>query len=295
MNFREYAIACGVEDTLAILSEWPTDRPVPDLYSVPMMKLLKEYMIIGGMPEVVQTWIDTQSYEDAEEVQTDIIADYEDDFAKHAPVDQLPKIRMIWESVPVQLAKENNKFVFSHVKAGKRAADLEDALRWLADAELIYQLELVEKPEIPLSGFADKTYFKVYMSDIGLFRVRSGISAETILNGSGQYIKYKGALAENLVYEELVSLGKHPYFWRSGNTAELDFLYDGRESVVPVEVKSADNTQAKSYRQFCRRYRPQEGFKISMKNIAENMCEMTRTISLPMYMVWNIPHYETRK
>lgn len=295
MNFREYAIACGAEDTLATLSEWPTDRPVPDLYSVPLMKLLKEYMIIGGMPEVVQTWIDTQSYEDAEEVQTDIIADYEDDFAKHAPVDQLPKIRMIWESVPVQLAKENNKFVFSHVKAGKRAADLEDALRWLADAGLIYQLELVEKPEIPLSGFADKTYFKVYMSDIGLLRVRSGISAETILNGSGQYIKYKGALAENLVYEELVSLGKHPYFWRSGNTAELDFLYDGRESVVPVEVKSADNTQAKSYRQFCRRYRPQEGFKISMKNIAENMCEMTRTISLPMYMVWNIPHYETRK
>ena len=130
-----------------------------------------------------------------------------------------------------------------------------------------------EKPEIPLSGFADKTYFKVYMSDIGLLRVRSGISAETILNGSGQYIKYKGALAENLVYEELVSLGKHPYFWRSGNTAELDFLYDGRESVVPVEVKS----------------------KLSEKNLAENMCEMTRTISLPMYMVWNIPHYETRK
>ena len=139
---------------------------------------------------------------------------------------------------------------------------------------------IVEKPEIPLSGFADKTYFKVYMSDIGLLRVRSGISAETILNGSGQYIKYKGALAENLVYEELVSLGKHPYFWRSGNTAELDFLTEYEGKIIPIEVKAADL---------------QEGFKISMKNIAENMCEMTRTISLPMYMVWNIPHYETRK
>lgn len=292
MNFKEFAIACGEENFIQTLSDWPLDREIPELYSVPMKKLLDDYYIVGGMPEAVKIWSETHDYDEVTDVQNEILNDYESDFAKHAPLSEVPKIKMIWNSVPVQLARENNKFVFSHVKEGKRSADLEDALEWLIDAGIIYKLCLVEKPGLPLSGFANYTYFKVYLCDVGLLRVKSGLSPKTIKNGSGSFIRYKGAMAENFVYEELVSIGKSPYFWRSGNTAELDFIYDGDDSVVPVEVKAADNTQAKSYRIFCKRYSPQTGFKISRKNIAENFCENTRTINLPMYMTWNIKRYE---
>lgn len=291
MSFKEFVIACGHTDLVEILSKWPTDRAVPDLYATPMKKLLKEYYIIGGMPEAVQTWLDTHDYNEVTDVHMEILRDYADDFSKYAPANEVPKIRWIWDSIPVQLAKENNKFVFSHVRAGKRSAQLEDALQWLKDAGLITQLFLVEKPELPLSGFADKTYFKVYMSDIGLLRTKAGMSPETVFGETGMYIRFKGGFAENYVLNELCSMGKDPYFWRSGNSAEIDFIYEDQSYMIPVEVKSADNSQAKSYRQFCKRYDPVFGFKLSEKNIAENMCESTRTFSIPLYMIWGIKNY----
>ena len=291
MDFLEFVTACGRKDLSDILSDWPADRPVPDLYSVPMKSLFKEYCIIGGMPEAVQTWLDTHDYEEVRKVQKAILKDYADDFSKHAPVAQLAKIRWIWDSVPVQLAKENNKFIFSHVREGKRSSELEDALQWLVDTGLVTQLFLVEKPATPLSAFANRTYFKVYMSDIGLLHARCGLSAETVLSETGPFARYKGAFMENYVLCELRSLGKEPYFWRSGNTAEVDFVFDEEDSIVPVEVKSADNTQAKSFRQFCKKYRPKTGFKISGKNIALNMCEETAAFSLPLYLTWNIDKY----
>jgi predicted AAA+ superfamily ATPase len=256
-----------------------------------MEELLKAYYIVGGMPEVVKTWIETHDYDEVEEVQNEILEDSADDFSKHAPLTDVPKIRWIWDSVPVQLAKENNKFVFSHVKKGKRSAELEDALQWLVDAGLLIKAELVEKPEIPLEGAADKTYFKVYMSDVGLLRAKSKISVRTILEESDLYVRYKGAFAENYVLNELKSLGKAPFFWRSGNTAEVDFIYEEEGDIVPVEVKAADNTQAKSYKQFCKKYHPRKGLKLSRKNIAKNLCEATVTYSIPLYLEWNIDRY----
>ena len=291
MSLREFVIASGREDLIHTFKDWPIDRPVPDLYAVPMRKLLKEYYIIGGMPEAVKIWTETHDLQDVREVQKEILNDYADDFSKHAPLKDVPKIRWIWDSVPVQLAKENNKFVFSHVKEGKRSAELEDALQWLKDAGLITPVFLCEKPESPLSGFADQTYFKVYMSDIGLLSEKSGISPETILNESEAFRRYKGAFAENYVLNELKSLGKDPYFWRSGNSAEVDFIYEESGKIIPVEVKSADNTQAKSYKQFCKKYKPEAGFKLSDKNIAVNICEETRTFSIPLYLGWNLDYY----
>jgi predicted AAA+ superfamily ATPase len=291
MSFKEFVIANGRDDLIETFETWAEDRAIPDLYSTPMKQLLKEYYIVGGMPEAVKTWVETHDISEVEEVQKEILADYADDFSKHAPINEVPKIRWIWDSVPVQLAKENNKFVFSHVKQGKRSSELEDALEWLSNAGLIIKTELTEKPQIPLSGFADKTYFKVYMSDIGLLRAKSGITAETIIEESVLYDKFKGALAENYVLNELKALNKEPYFWRSGNTAEIDFIYEENGDIVPVEVKSADNTQAKSYRQFCKKYIPTKGLKLSKKNIAENVCEKTLTYSIPLYLTWNIDYY----
>ncbi len=291
MNFKEFLIANGREDLIKTFENWPIDRVIPDLYFVPFKKLLKEYYVVGGMPEAVKTWIETHDFEAVEEVQNEILSDYADDFSKHAPLNEVPKIRWIWDSVPVQLAKENNKFVFSHVKEGKRSAELEDALQWLCDSGLITQVCLVEKPEVPLSAFADKTYFKVYMSDIGLLRTKSKISAKTILEENDLYARYKGAFAENYVLNELKSQDIEAFFWRSGNTAEIDFLFEKENALIPVEVKAADNTQAKSFKLFCKKYAPRTGFKLSEKNIAENTCEGTRTFSVPLYLCWNMQEY----
>lgn len=291
MSFKEFLWACGADQVAGILEDWPTDRPIPEVYSVQLSKLLKEYYSVGGMPEAVAEWTASHDIQKVETIQDEILLGYSDDFAKHAPLDQVEKIRWIWSSVPKQLAKDNNKFVFSHVKEGKRAAELEDALQWLRDAGLVIQLELVEKPEIPLASMADSTYFKVYLSDVGLLRRMSGLSARTIMEEDSLFIRFKGALAENYAVNELTSTGEAIYFWRSGNTAEVDIVMESDGLIIPIEVKSADNTQAKSYRQFCKRYTPSIGFRLSMKNIGENECEGTRTISLPLWMLWNWSRY----
>lgn len=291
MSFKEFLWACGADQVAGILEDWPTDRPIPEVYSVQLSKHLKEYYSVGGMPEAVAEWAASHDMQKVEAIQDEILLGYSDDFAKHAPLDQVEKIRWIWSSVPKQLAKDNNKFVFSHVKEGKRAAELEDALQWLRDAGLVIQLELVEKPEIPLASMADSTYFKVYLSDVGLLRRMSGLSARTIMEEDSLFIRFKGALAENYAVNELTSSGEAIYFWRSGNTAEVDIVMESDGLIIPIEVKSADNTQAKSYRQFCKRYTPSIGFRLSMKNIGENECEGTRTISLPLWMLWNWSRY----
>ena len=291
LSFPEFVRACDAGQYLELLQEWPVDRPVPELYAVPLEKLLKEYYAIGGMPEAVMEWRESHDISVVEEIQDEILKDYADDFAKHAPISQVEKIRWIWDSVPKQLAKENNKFVFSHVKEGKRSAELEDALQWLRDSGLVTQLELVEKPELPLSSTADATYFKVYFSDLGLLRRKSGLSFDTIRSESDLFLRYKGSMAENYVLNELMVQGNTAYFWRSGNTAEVDILLESEGVLVPMEVKAADNVKAKSYKQFCKRYAPPVGFKLSLKNIGENLCEGTRTISLPLWMAWNWKTY----
>ena len=293
MDFREFVIAKGRDDLIRVFENWPADREIPDLYSVPMKKLLKEFYVVGGMPEAVKTWVETGNIEDVEEVLSGILKDYADDFSKHAPEEEVIKMRWIWDSIPVQLARENRKFMFSHVREGKRAAYLEDALQWLVDAGLIVKLHLVENPELPLSGFANKSYFKVYLCDVGLLRVKSKVDAGTVFDETPSYIRFKGAFTENYVLNELVSYGKEPYFWHSGNTAEVDFIYENKGEIVPVEVKSAENTQAKSYKLFCQKYRPGTGFKLSQKNIAENNLDGTKTYSIPLYLCWNLDGYRS--
>ena len=293
MDFREFVIAKGRDDLIRVFENWPANREIPDLYSVPMKKLLKEFYVVGGMPEAVKTWVETGNIEDVEEVLSGILKDYADDFSKHAPEENVIKMRWIWDSIPVQLARENRKFMFSHVREGKRAAYLEDALQWLVDAGLVVKLHLVENPELPLSGFADKSYFKVFLCDVGLLRVKSKVDAGTVFDETPSYISFKGAFTENYVLNELVASGKEPYFWHSGNTAEVDFIYENRGEIVPVEVKSAENTQAKSYKLFCQKYRPGTGFKLSQKNIAENSLEETKTFSIPLYLCWNLDGYQS--
>ena len=291
MNFTEFLQALGEESYIDLFENWDAKREIPEVYTVPLEKLLTMYYCVGGMPEVVLEYSQTRNLDNVMEIQDEILSDYADDFSKHAPVTEIEKIRMVWESIPKQLAKENNKFVFSHVKEGKRSHELEGALQWLKNAGLIQLLELVKNAEVPLSNHADATYFKVYMSDIGLLCRRMGITYHSFLDENDTLKTIKGAIAENYVLNELISGKIHPYFWRSGNTAELDFIYEEQGEIVPVEVKAATNTMAKSYKQFCKKYQPKVGYKFSLKNIAENIDNGTQTISLPLYLVWNMKQY----
>ena len=291
LSFKEFVIANGGENLLKGLEEIDILREIPLLYTEPLRKHLQNYYIIGGMPEVVETWIHTQSYEEVEAIQSNIIEGYENDFAKYAPIKEVTKIRQIWHSIPEQLAKENNKFVFSHVREGGRARELEDALEWLIDAGLVYKQKLVEKPEIPLSYMADDTSFKVFMSDIGLLRFKAGVYYRTILEGDDRYIRFKGAIAENYVLTELVKSNLPYYYWKSSNQAEIDFLTEEKGYMIPIEVKSADNTHAKSFRTFVSGYKPKYGFKVSLKNVGDNRIQDTMVYSLPLYMLWRIKEY----
>lgn len=291
MTFSEFMQADGGKKLYQGLKKIPNERVLPELYTVPGEKALKLYYVVGGMPEVVQKWVETHDLKEVEKLQDNILEDYASDFSKHAPLSEVPKLGWIWDSVPKQLAKENNKFMFSHVKQGKRAKDLEDALSWLVDAGLIYRLEMVEKPELPLSCCADASYFKIYMSDVGLLRRKAGVSYHTILERKEEFRRFRGALTENYVLTELLTLGIKPYFWRSGNLAEVDFLFEDEGRIIPLEAKAEDNTRAKSYREFCKRYQPEIGFRVSLKNVGESHQDATKTLSLPLYLIWKLLNY----
>lgn len=292
MSFKEFVIAMGEERYISLFEKWDVNRIIPEGYSRPMEQLLKTYFAVGGMPEVVRDYITNKDFQTVNEIQDEILADYADDFSKHAPIAEIEKLRMIWKSIPKQLAKDNNKFVFSHVKEGKRAHELEAALGWLKNAGLIHILELVQNAEVPLAFNANATYFKVYMSDIGLLSRRLGVSIDNYMSENDTLKTFKGAITENYVMNELLYQNKTSYYWKSGNTAELDFIYENDGKVIPVEVKAATNTQAKSYKQFSKKYEPKVGFKASLKNIAMNMVNETNTVNIPLYLLWNMDFYE---
>ncbi|MBR1711035.1 MAG: ATP-binding protein [Clostridia bacterium] len=291
MSFEEFVIADGGKRLIQGLRKADINHGLSEAYTIPLTKYLKFYYIVGGMPAAVKQWIDSHQLEPVLRIQDEIIKDYADDFAKHAPVTDLPKLRLIWESIPSQLAKDNHKYVFSHVKTGARAKDLEDAMRWLVDAGLIHQLYLVEKPEIPLSAQANTSSYKVYLSDTGLLCRRMKISPKAILEENDLFIHTKGALTENYVYTQLISMGIPAWYWQSNANAEVDYLIEGDASILPLEVKSADNTKAKSLRLFCKRYGIPEAVKTSMKNVGWSQMDETKVWSIPLYMLFNMDRF----
>jgi len=291
MSFEEFVIADGGEKYLNGMSKLPLGREISELYSVPMQKYLQNYYIVGGMPEAVKIWIQTHDYNQVEEIQNQILKDYADDFGKHTTPDTAIKIKLIWDAIPSQIAKDNNKFIFSHVKEGARAKDLEDALEWLVSAGLVYKLNLVQTPQLPLESMKDNTYFKIYMADVGLLRKKSNVNYRTMLNGDESFIQFKGAFSENYIMSELKSLGVSAYFWRTKADAEVDFISDYEGVLFPIEVKSATNTKAKSLQLFCKRFSPKLAFKASLKNVGDNMIEETHIWNIPLYIFFRIKEY----
>ncbi len=288
MSFTEFVRANGEEMLADYIDGISADKDISEAVGNKLSHLLRQYYVTGGMPEVVQTWCDTHDIAKVEEKQQTIIDGYEFDFAKHAPIKEYPKLTAIWKSIPVQLARENNKFIFGHVKQGWRSKDLEDALEWLVNAGLVYRVCQIEKPFIPLSSYAKPTAFKLYLCDIGLLRKLSKVPYQVILDGSTVYTEFKGAMTENYVLCELIkSTFEIPFYWNSGNQAEVDFVIQAGAEIIPIEVKSEMNTKAKSLAEYRKRYEPRYSVLTSMKNSISGK----EVIHIPLYTISSLSRF----
>lgn len=288
MSFFEYLRAGDEEAVANYIEQYKKGDTLPAVVSEKLELLLKQYYVTGGMPEVVETWFRTKSIEQVENVQQAIINSYELDFAKHAPAKDFPKLSAIWRSIPEQLAKENTKFIFSHVKKGWRSKDLEDALEWLIGAGLVYKVCKIEKPYIPLSSYADDTAFKLYMSDVGILRKLSKLPYEVVLDATPHYREFKGSMTENYVLCELIqSVDDTAYYWSSGNTAEVDFIIQSGAEIVPIEVKSEKNVKARSLAEYRKKYEPKYAVKTSMKNDTGG----EEVLNIPLFMISRLENF----
>jgi predicted AAA+ superfamily ATPase len=286
MSFREFLYANDEKDLVDYLGRISTEEKVPEPLASRLEDYLRTYYVVGGMPGAVDVWIKTKDIIKVEKIQDAILNGCMNDFAKHAS-HELSRLTQIWSSIPVQLAKENNKFMFSHVKAGARSKDLEDALEWLIDAGLAYKVKKIDRPGVPLSINADNTSFKLYMADIGLLRKMSGVPPGFAFIDTPEHSDYRGAITENYVLCELIDLlGDTPYYWRSGGTAEVDFVTQIGMSTVPIEVKAGKKTASKSLTEYIDRFSPDTTVITSMENI-----KVTSVLYLPLYLIWNLKKY----
>ena len=245
MTFAEYLLACERPQLLEALQnlEWDSLSVMDDL----LVELLRQYYFTGGMPEAVKKYIETQDVELVREVQHEILDAYERDIAKHTKP-QVARIHQVWESIPAQLARENKKFIFGAVKKGGRAADFEIAIQWLVDAGLVYKIERVKEPVMPLKFYADGSAFKLYMLDCGLLACMAEANPNAMLLGTNAFTEFKGAFAENYVLQQMkATLDTSVYYYSKDNsTMEVDFLFQTQERVVPTEVKAEENVKSKS-------------------------------------------------
>ena len=289
MNFLEFLRAGGEEVLADYIEQFKKGEDLPAVVTEKLELMLKKYYVTGGMPEVVKTWFETNSIEQVESVQQAIINSYELDFAKHAPAKDFPKLSAIWRSIPEQLAKENTKFIFSHVKKGWRSKDLEDALEWLIAAGLVYKVCKIEKPYIPLSSYADDTAFKLYMSDVGILRKLSKLPYEVVLDATPHFREFKGSMTENYVLCELIqSVDDTAYYWSSGNTAEVDFIIQSGAEIIPIEVKSEKNVKARSLAEYRNKYEPKYSVKTSMMNDTSG----EEVLNIPLYMISQLESFK---
>lgn len=288
MSFYEFAIASGETMLLEYIDKLLVKAPIPQIFADKLTTLLKTYYVTGGMPEVVSKWIESRDVSEVERIQDVILSSYELDFAKHAPAVDFPKLSLIWRSIPDQLAKESGKFVYGQIKPGARAKDLEDALQWLISAGMVYKVCKIEKPAIPLSAYSNQSYFKLYMSDIGLLRRIARLPAASIFEESTLYSEFKGSLTENYVLSELVNLHEDvPYYWKSGNTAEVDFIVQFEGEIVPIEVKASTNVKARSLGVYREKYKPELSVRTSMLNLKYD----EGLLNIPLYMLWIIDKF----
>ena len=284
LSFSEFLMATGNERFAELLKN--QDYEMITSFKQTYIDALKHYYFVGGMPEAVQSFAESKDFNEVRAIQKRILAAYEQDFSKHAPNEIVPKIRMLWNSIPSQLARENKKFIYGLVREGGRAREYETAIMWLSDCGLVHKVSRVNAAGIPLKAYEDLKAFKLFVIDLGLFECMTGLRQRTLLDGDDLFVEFKGALTEQYVCQQLKTiedLGVY-YYTNDRGSCEIDFVVDTGEQIVPIEVKAETNLRAKSLKTYRERFEPELSVRTSMADYKKEDC----LLNLPLYAIEQI-------
>ncbi|OGF45397.1 MAG: ATPase [Candidatus Firestonebacteria bacterium RIFOXYA2_FULL_40_8] len=281
MNYFEFVRAAGQEKLLEPAEKG--DFELTNAFSDKYIDLLRNYYFTGGMPEAIAEFVKTGSYENTRRIQQNILSAYEQDFSKHIPAGIVTRLRMLWNSIPAQLAKENHKFIYGLIRHGARAKEYEAALTWLCDYGISCKVNRISKPGMPLKAYEAGSIFKLYISDVGLLGTLCGLDAKTLLEGSKVFTEFKGALSEQYVFQELRNLKdlQISYWAAEKGTAEVDFVVQSEGVVVPVEVKAEENLKSKSLKSYRDLYKPSIAVRASMSGFKRE----NGLVNIPLYLI----------
>lgn len=281
LSYKEFLIATVGEQYAKLLDS--QDYQMITSFKNIFIDSLRQYYFVGGMPEAVQSFSEDKDFNEVREIQRRILTAYEQDFSKHAPAEIVPKIRMVWNSIPSQLAKENKKFIYGLVREGARAKDYETTIMWLSDCGLVHRISRVNSAGIPLRAYEDLKAFKLFLVDVGLLGCMVGLQQNVLLNGNDMFAQFKGALTEQYVCQQLKIIDNLNvcYFTNDRGSCEIDFVVDTGETVVPIEVKAEVNLKAKSLKTFCEKFNPENAVRTSMADYRKD----DWLTNLPLYAI----------
>lgn len=287
MNFPEFLMALGYESHAEILNQ--KDFKMVTTFKEKYIEMLKYYYYVGGMPEAVLHFSENKDFNEVREIQRHILEAYEQDFSKHAPNEVVPRIRMLWNSIPTQLAKENKKFIYGLIKEDARAREYELAMLWLEDCGLIHKINRVNSPSIPLKAYEDFKAFKLFLLDVGLLCCMVHLDQRSLLYGNNLFREFKGALTEQYVLQQLKTIRDLGiYYWTNDRgSAEIDFILDDGMGVIPMEVKAEVNLKAKSLKTFYEKYRPELSIRISMADYKKEKW----LLNIPLYAISTLSEF----
>ena len=282
MTFSEFLLADGQENLVSYMESVNRIEKIPDIIFNQLNEKIKSYFIIGGMPEVVKTWVTTKDIQEVNRIQKQILKGYEDDFGKHVDITSLQaKISIIWDSIVSQLAKENKKFLYQVAKDGARAREYEDAVNWLNNSNIVNKIFNVTKPDFPLNAYTDLSSFKLYMLDVGLLRRKANLDSRIVIEGNRLFEEFKGALTENFVLNMLISKFEEKPNYYTFDRNEIDFVIQSKNEIIPVEVKSGENINNISLTKF----NELNGNKISVRFSTKNLDKSGKILNIPIFMV----------
>lgn len=284
LSYFEFLMAMGKKQHVELLQR--NDFDMASTFRQDYVDLLKYYYYVGGMPEAVQAFADNRDFSEVREIQQRILDAYEQDFSKHAPYEAVPRIRMLWNSIPAQLAKENKKFIYGLIKEGARAKEYELAMLWLTDCGLVHKVQRVTAPGLPLKAYEDLKAFKLFLADVGLLSCMTGLRQDVLLDGNKLFKEFKGALTEQYVLQQLKTVRElNIYYWTNERgMAEVDFVVDNGCDVIPIEVKAETNLQAKSLKSYREKFQPKLSVRTSMSDYKRH----DWLLNLPLWAIGEI-------
>lgn len=268
LSFKEFLLAVKEDQILEIIEN--NDFDMQKVFKERIIDLLRRYCYVGGMPKAVLSYSEKQDYNLVRKIQKNILTDYEGDFSKHIPIEQVERTRLLWNAIPSQLVKENKKCVYGKIKQGARAKDFEIALNWLIDSGLVHKVSRVSEPNMPLKAYEDVSAYKLFLLDVGLLGAMTDLDVRSLLENDKLFNEYNGAITEQYVLQEFKTLHDLPIFYWTSNRAELDFIIQYKNNIIPVEAKATVNLQAKSLKSFRQKYEPTISIRTSLADYEEN-------------------------